>query len=68
MCGVAMCVGVTMCSPSCLSCDCFAQKHGFVAAKIPCAFGPSHGDEGLAKNVEIFRGFREQVGPDFPLM
>eukprot|EP00731_Ephydatia_muelleri_P036122 Em0202g12a len=45
-----------------------AQKHGFVAAKIPCAFGPSHGDEGLAKNVEIFRGFREQVGPDFPLM
>ena len=44
------------------------QKHGFVGAKVPCAYGPSHGDEGLAKNVDMFCEYREQVGPDFPLM
>ena len=41
---------------------------GFVGAKIPCAYGPADGDEGLAKNVEIFRRARESVGPDYPLM
>ena len=44
------------------------QTLGFVGAKIPCAYGPSDGDIGLAKNVEIFRQARESVGPDFPLM
>jgi len=41
---------------------------GFVGAKIPCAYGPSDGDEGLAKNVQLFKQARESVGPDFPLM
>ena len=44
------------------------QSHGFVGAKISCAYGPSEGDSGLAKNVELFRQARESVGPDFPLM
>jgi len=39
-----------------------------VGSKIPCAYGPSDGDEGLKKNVEIFKAAREAVGPDFPLM
>ena len=39
-----------------------------MGAKIPCAYGPSDGDEGLKKNVEIFKTARESVGPDFPLM
>ncbi|XP_064401732.1 L-rhamnonate dehydratase-like [Halichondria panicea] len=45
-----------------------AKDLGFVGAKIPCAYGPADGDEGLAKNVEIFRRARESVGPDYPLM
>ena len=44
------------------------QTQGFVGAKISCAYGPSEGDAGLAKNVERFRKARESVGPDFPLM
>jgi len=40
---------------------------GFVGAKIPCPYGPSAGDEGFRKNVEFFAGWREKVGPDFPL-
>jgi L-rhamnonate dehydratase len=45
-----------------------AKDYGFVGAKIPCAYGPSEGDEGFRKNVEIFKKTREAVGPDFPLM
>lgn len=45
-----------------------AKQLGFVAAKIPCPYGPADGDEGLRKNVEFFRGWREKVGPEFPLM
>ncbi|CAL1536021.1 unnamed protein product [Lymnaea stagnalis] len=44
-----------------------AQKLGFVGAKIPCCYGPSAGDDGLQKNVEYFKSWREKVGPDFPL-
>jgi len=45
-----------------------AKELGFVAAKVPCAYGPSAGDEGLRKNEAFFKGWREKVGPDFPLM
>ncbi len=45
-----------------------AKEMGFVAAKVPCPYGPSAGDEGMRKNVEFFRGWREKVGDDFPLM
>ncbi|XP_046379310.2 L-rhamnonate dehydratase-like [Haliotis rufescens] len=44
-----------------------AKEFGFVGAKIPCPYGPDEGDEGLRKNVEFFKGWREKVGPDFPL-
>ena len=46
----------------------FAKQAGFVGAKIPCSYGPSEGDEGLKKNVDIFQQARNSVGPDFPLM
>lgn len=45
-----------------------AKNMGFVGGKVPCPYGPSAGDEGLRKNVEFFKGWREKVGPDFPLM
>lgn len=45
-----------------------AKKLGFVGGKIPCPYGPSAGDEGLRKNVEFVKGWREKVGPDFPIM
>ncbi|KAK3767089.1 hypothetical protein RRG08_017963 [Elysia crispata] len=44
-----------------------AKSLGFVGAKIPCPYGPSDGDEGLRKNVEFYKSWREKVGPDFPL-
>ena len=46
----------------------FAKQAGFVGAKIPCPYGPSEGDEGLKKNVDVFKQARNSVGPDFPLM
>lgn len=45
-----------------------AKEMGFVGAKIPCPYGPAAGDEGLRKNVAFFKGWREKVGDDFPLM
>jgi len=45
-----------------------AKKLGFVGGKYPCAYGPEDGDEGLRKNVELHKKWREEVGPDFPLM
>ena len=45
-----------------------AKQLGFVGAKFPCAYGPSAGDEGLAKNVQIMREWRDKVGAEFPLM
>jgi len=45
-----------------------AKELGFVAAKVPCCYGPSDGDEGFRKNVEFFKECREKVGPEFPLM
>lgn len=45
-----------------------AKELGFVGAKIPCPYGPAAGDEGLRKNVEFFRKWREAVGPEYPLM
>ncbi|ESO83459.1 hypothetical protein LOTGIDRAFT_133359 [Lottia gigantea] len=45
-----------------------AKNFGFVGAKVPCPYGPSEGDDGLKRNVEFFKGWREKVGDDFPLM
>ena len=44
------------------------QELGFVGAKIPCPYGPTEGDDGLARNVEAFKSARQSVGTDFPLM
>jgi len=44
-----------------------AKEFGFVGAKIACPYGPMDGDEGLRKNIEFYKGWREKVGPDFPL-
>jgi L-rhamnonate dehydratase len=44
-----------------------SKELGFCGAKVPCPYGPSAGDEGFRKNVEIFKEYREKVGPDFPL-
>ncbi len=44
-----------------------AKKLGFVGGKIPCPYGPADGDEGLRKNVDFFKAWREKVGSDFPL-
>ena len=53
----------------CTTCDpVFAKQAGFVGAKIPCPYGPSAGDEGLKKNVDVFKQARQSVGPEFPLM
>jgi L-rhamnonate dehydratase len=44
-----------------------AKELGFIAAKIPCQYGPGDGDEGLKKNIEVIAAARDSVGPDFPL-
>lgn len=44
------------------------QSLGFVGSKIPCAYGPSEGIDGLKKNVKLFSEARQSVGDDFPLM
>ena len=38
-----------------------AKELGFVGAKVPCPYGPTDGDDGLRKNVEFFKGWREKV-------
>ena len=38
-----------------------AKKFGFVGAKIGCPYGPSAGEDGMKKNVEMMRKAREQV-------
>jgi L-rhamnonate dehydratase len=44
-----------------------ALAAGFAGAKVPLPHGPADGDRGLRKNIEFIRGWRDQVGPDFPL-
>lgn len=44
-----------------------AKQLGFVGAKIPCPYGPAAGDEGLRKNIEFYRQWRDKVGNEFPL-
>ena len=46
----------------------FAKQSGFVGAKISCPYSPSEGDEGLKKNVDVFKQARQSVGTDFPLI
>jgi L-rhamnonate dehydratase len=43
-------------------------REGYVGAKVPMAFGPADGKEGLRKNVEQVTGMREAIGPDIDIM
>lgn len=45
-----------------------AKELGFFGAKFPLPFGPAQGQEGMVKNVEMVKKWREAVGPEFPLM
>lgn len=45
-----------------------AKEMGFHGAKFPLPFGPANGQEGMVKNVELVKKWREAVGPEFPLM
>eukprot|EP01104_Vermistella_antarctica_P012473 TRINITY_DN3620_c0_g1_i1.p1 TRINITY_DN3620_c0_g1~~TRINITY_DN3620_c0_g1_i1.p1 ORF type:complete len:473 (-),score=112.56 TRINITY_DN3620_c0_g1_i1:16-1317(-) len=47
--------------------DC-SQELGFKGAKFPLPFGPGEGDEGMRKNIDAVRRYRESVSSDFPLM
>ena len=44
-----------------------AKSMGFVGAKMGCPYGPAEGDEGLARNVDFFKKWRDACGPNFPL-
>merc|ERR1711935_1129853 len=46
----------------------FAKNMGFHGAKFPLPFGPAQGQEGMRKNIEMVKKWREAVGEDFPLM
>ena len=45
-----------------------AQKMGFHGSKFPLPYGPEAGAEGMRKNIDFCRQWREKCGPDFPLM
>ena len=45
-----------------------AREMGFTAAKMPLPYGPAHGEEGIARNIELAARMRQACGPDFPLM
>jgi L-rhamnonate dehydratase len=45
-----------------------AKKKGFIGGKIPLKYGPAEGLEGLKRNVEVIRAWREELGNDFMLM
>ena len=46
----------------------FAKDMGFHGAKFPLPFGPAQGQEGMRKNIEMVKKWREIVGEDYPLM
>jgi L-rhamnonate dehydratase len=43
-------------------------REGFVGTKIPMAYGPADGKEGLRKNVERVAAMREKVGENIDVM
>ena len=45
-----------------------AKQMGFHGAKFPLPYGPEAGAEGMCKNVEFCKGWRDKCGPAFPLM
>jgi L-rhamnonate dehydratase len=45
-----------------------SKSLGFWGAKVPLPEGPADGPAGLRRNVAALRKFRDEVGPDYPLM
>ena len=45
-----------------------AKEMGFIGGKMPTHWGPHDGDEGIRKDAEMVRTYREKCGPDFWLM
>jgi L-rhamnonate dehydratase len=45
----------------------YAKEMGFHGAKFPLPFGPANGQEGMVKNIEMVKKWREAVGPEYPL-
>ena len=45
-----------------------AKTLGFIGGKLPLPYGSASGDDGLKKNLALFRQAREEVGDDFWLM
>jgi L-rhamnonate dehydratase len=43
-------------------------REGYVGAKIPMAFGPADGKEGLRRNIDRVAEIRADVGPDIDIM
>ncbi|MBZ9894359.1 MULTISPECIES: enolase C-terminal domain-like protein [unclassified Mesorhizobium] len=43
-------------------------KEGYIGTKLPMAYGPPDGKEGLRRNVERVAEVRETVGPDIDIM
>eukprot|EP00965_Chrysotila_dentata_P254320 6211832-Pleurochrysis_carterae.AAC.2 len=39
-----------------------AKAQGFVGAKIPCPYGPAHGDSGFVENLAFFERWRSAGG------
>lgn len=44
-----------------------AKEMGFIGGKIPLPYGPSSGNEGLRKNIELAKKMREKCGDGFML-
>ncbi len=44
-----------------------AKEMGFIGGKIPIPYGPSSGNEGLRKNIELAKTMREKCGDGFML-
>jgi L-rhamnonate dehydratase len=45
-----------------------AERMGFIGGKMPLAFSPSEGAEGMRANVAALAAMRDEVGDDFMLM
>jgi L-rhamnonate dehydratase len=45
-----------------------AKQMGFIGGKLPLHYGPSEGEEGLSKNLELLAEMRSRTGDDFWLM
>jgi len=45
-----------------------AKEMGFWGAKFPLPYGPASGEQGMRENIALVKKWRDEVGPDFPIM